>query len=169
MRVLGIDPGLANTGWGVIVSHQGRAHCMAYGCIKTLPSDELTVRLLAIYQDIKQVIEKYQPDHVGIEQVFFGNNSSSALATGQARGAVLVACAEASLALGEYTPLQIKQSVVGSGSADKKQVQFMVQRLLRLDHIPKPDHSADALAAALCYFNEHHMQQLLQSYKGDLT
>ena len=149
--VLGIDPGLANTGWGV-VSQQGlRLSCLAYGCISTEVSTPLAQRLKTIHEQMGAVIERFHPSCVGIETVWFGQNITAAFATGQARGAALVACAESNLDVGEFTPRQIKLAVVGTGSAEKDQVQYMVRKLLSLDHDPQPDHAADALAAAICY------------------
>ena len=151
MIILGIDPGLANTGWGVIETRGSATRCRAYGCIRTGADEEITARLKCIHDEVEAAIEKYGPDAVAIEQIYFGANSKSALATGQARGAALVACARSGLDVGEYTPMQIKQAVVGTGAADKAQVQYMVRSLLTLDHTPKPDHAADALAAAICF------------------
>ncbi len=165
MIILGIDPGLANTGWGIIETRSGRYRAHAYGCIQTHKSTDLAWRLKQIYDELNQVIEKYQPREVAIEKIFFGENAKSAMATGQARGAALVACAGCGLEMGEYTPLQIKQAVVGTGSADKAQVQYMVRELLKLDHIPKPDHCADALAAAICHAHLRRYHQLKRDYE----
>ncbi len=149
--ILGIDPGLANTGWGIVTQRGARLSCVAYGCVSTKKELDLGARLMKIHDQIHAVASKFAPEHVGIETVWFGDNVSSAFATGQARGAALVACAKHGLAVGEFTPSQIKMAVVGTGSADKAQVQYMVQRILRLEVAPKPDHAADALAAAICY------------------
>lgn len=149
--ILGIDPGLANTGWGVVRQMGPRYACLAYGCVSTDTSQPLEQRLLRIQTQIRAVIERYAPTSVGIETVWFGQNITAAFATGQARGAALVACAEASLDVGEFTPRQIKLAVVGTGSADKDQVQYMVKQLLGLEKAPWPDHASDALAAAICY------------------
>ena len=138
--VLGIDPGLAHTGWGIVEQ-----------CVATPASQPLAERLMKIHHQIGAVVERFRPECVGIETVWFGQNVTAAFATGQARGAALVACAEGGLAVGEYTPRQIKLAVVGEGSAEKEQVQYMVRHLLSLDRIPEPDHAADALAAAICY------------------
>ena len=149
--ILGIDPGLANTGWGIIAQQGSRLACLAYGCVNT-PSDmPLEQRLAKIHEQIGAVVQRYQPTCVGIETVWFGQNITAAFATGQARGAALVACAQAGLHVGEFTPKQIKLSVVSMGGADKAQVQYMVKQLLSLDSVPQPDHAADALAAAICY------------------
>lgn len=149
--ILGIDPGLANTGWGVIRVAKNRCSCVAYGCVSTPSHHELSQRLFKIYDQIRAVVRKYKPQSVGIETVWFGDNTSSAFATGQARGAALVACAEHSLSVGEFTPAQIKLAMTGTGSAEKQQMQYMVKQCLGLEDIPRPDHAADALAAAICY------------------
>ena len=149
--ILGIDPGLAHTGWGIVQQAGPRLGCVAYGCITTPASLPLAQRLAKIHEQIAAVIQRYKPHCVGIETVWFGQNITAAFATGQARGAALVACAQAELTVGEFSPKQIKLAVVGEGGADKEQVQYMVQQLLVLDCVPKPDHAADALAAAICY------------------
>ena len=149
--ILGIDPGLANTGWGIVVQRGSALVCRAYGCVQTSSREELSCRLKKIHEQIQAVVDCYQPVCLGIESVWFGTNVSSAFATGQARGAALVACAEAGLHVAEFTPRAIKMAVVGTGTADKPQVQYMVKQLLGLDDLPKPDHAADALAAAICY------------------
>lgn len=149
--ILGIDPGLANTGWGIVFQQGPRLACLAYGCVSTPAQIELSQRLAKIHGQIGAVIERYQPSCVGIETVWFGQNITAAFATGQARGAALVACAQAGLEVGEFTPKQIKLAVVGAGGAEKEQVQYMVKQLLGLSAVPKPDHAADALAAAICY------------------
>lgn len=153
MIVLGIDPGLANTGWGVIETQGGICRCRAYGCVSTKASDPIDQRLGAIFKEISQVIEAYHPTQLAIEKIFFSENERSAIATAQARGAAIVACANGGLEVGEYTPMQIKQAVVGTGGADKYQVIYMVRTVLALDHDPHPDHAADALAAAVCHAN----------------
>ena len=149
--ILGIDPGLANTGWGIVSQQGSRMECLAYGCVSTPTDMPLAQRLGKIHEQIGAVIERYQPTCVGIETVWFGQNITAAFATGQARGAALVACAQASLDVGEFSPKQIKLAVVGAGGADKSQVQYMVKQLLGLADAPRPDHAADALAAAICY------------------
>lgn len=149
--VLGIDPGLAHTGWGVVEQQGPRLSCIAYGCISTSAKAPLARRLGKIHQQIAAVIARFEPVCVGIETVWFGQNVTAAFATGQARGAALVACAERDLDVGEFTPRQIKLAVVGTGTADKEQIQYMVRQLLTLDRKPRPDHAADALAAAICF------------------
>lgn len=149
--ILGIDPGLAHTGWGVVEQRGSRLSCVAYGCVTTTADVPLADRLLKIHHQVRAVIERFRPSCVGIETVWFGQNVTAAFATGQARGAALVACAEMGLTVGEYAPNQIKMAVVGEGTADKAQVQYMVRQLLGLPGTPEPDHAADALAAAICY------------------
>ena len=160
MVILGIDPGLANTGWGVVETRGSVCRARAYGCVSTSSSESIDRRLGKIYEGIANAIETYAPSQLAIEKIFFGENYRSALATAHARGAALVAAAEAGLELGEYTPMQIKQAVVGTGSADKRQVIFMVRNILALDHDPRPDHCADALAAAICHANLTRTQRL---------
>jgi crossover junction endodeoxyribonuclease RuvC len=149
--ILGIDPGLANTGWGVIERSGADCRAIAYGCVSTKAGDPVAQRLSAIHDEIQAVIVRYRPEECAVESVFFGTNAKSAFATGQARGVALLATAGASLEIGEYSPVQIKSVVVGSGTADKHQVAYMVRTILGLDHEPKPDHAADALAAAITH------------------
>lgn len=153
MVILGIDPGLAHTGWGIVETRGSLCRARAYGCVTTLSSDSLDRRLGQIFSEIDQVIRTYSPSQLAIEKIFFGENQRSAMATAHARGAAIAACAQGGLQVGEYTPMQIKQAVVGTGSADKRQVIYMVRRILALDHDPRPDHCADALAAAICHAN----------------
>jgi crossover junction endodeoxyribonuclease RuvC len=149
--ILGIDPGLANTGWGVIERDGSRCRALAYGCISTKATEPLARRLARIHDEVRAVIVRYAPAECAVESVFFGANAKSAFATGQARGVALLATADAALELAEYSPVQIKSVVVGSGTADKNQVTYMVRTLLALDHDPRPDHAADALAAAITH------------------
>jgi crossover junction endodeoxyribonuclease RuvC len=149
--ILGIDPGLAHTGWGLVAQRGGSLRCLAYGCVSTTKEHDLASRLKKIHNQIAAVIARYQPTCVGIETVWFGVNTQSAFATGQARGAALVACAQHELKVSEFSPRQIKLAVVGTGTAEKDQVQYMVRHLLNLESSPYPDHAADALAAAICY------------------
>lgn len=151
MVILGIDPGLANTGWGVVEERLGSCRCRAYGCIHTAADDDLAQRLRRIVDDLAKAIERYQPDAAAIEGVYFGVNVRSAIPTAHARGAALVACSLAGVEVGEYTPMQIKQALTGYGKADKKQIQLVTASLLRLPGIPRPDDAADALAVALCH------------------
>jgi crossover junction endodeoxyribonuclease RuvC len=151
--IIGIDPGLAHTGWGIVETRGPACRARAYGCVATRSDEVLSVRLAKIYDEIERVIDRYGPTYVAIEKIFFGQNTKSAIATAHARGAALTACAKCGCDVGEYTPMQIKQAVVGNGWADKHQVTYMVRTILKLDHDPKPDHAADALAAAICHAN----------------
>lgn len=151
MIILGIDPGLANTGWGVIDRVGSRCVPVAYGCISTAARDPLGGRLARIHDELRDIIARYDARECAIESVFFGTNAKSAFATGQARGVALLATAERELALAEYSPVQVKSVIAGSGAADKRQVAFMVRALLDLDHDPAPDHASDALAIALTH------------------
>lgn len=151
MIILGIDPGLAHTGWGVIEQRGPRCLPLAYGCLTTHAGELLSARLRLLHDGIVEVIERYAPQECAVESVYFGTNAKSAFATGQARGVALLATADAALILAEYSPVQIKSVVVGSGTADKRQVAYMVRTLLLLDHEPKPDHAADALAVAITH------------------
>lgn len=160
MIILGIDPGLAHTGWGIIETRGSLCRARAYGCVTTKASDPTDQRLGMIFSELSRAIEAYHPTQLAIEKVFFGENTRSALATAHARGAAIVACSQAGLEMGEYTPMQIKQAVVGTGTADKRQVAYMVRTVLALDHDPRPDHAADALAAAVCHANLRRTREL---------
>ena len=167
MIILGIDPGLAHTGWGIVEARGALCRARAYGCVTTKASEPIDQRLGKIFAEISRAIETYHPTQLAIEKIFFGENTRSALATAQARGAAIVACAQAGLAVGEYTPMQIKQAVVGTGAADKHQVIYMVRTVLALDHDPHPDHAADALAAAVCHANLNRTKELSRRAAGD--
>lgn len=164
MIIMGIDPGLANTGWGIVETRGSLCRARAYGCVTTPSSDPLAQRLGDIYSHISEAIARYGPTQLAIEKIFFGENVRSAIATAQARGAAIVACAQAGLEVGEYTPMQIKQAVVGTGAADKRQVIYMVRNVLALDHDPRPDHCADALAAAVCHANLMRTQAITRDH-----
>src|SRR5919205_2101212 len=153
MRVLGIDPGTASTGYGVVGSGSGRLQALAAGVIETSPRSPLERRLADIHARVAELIEQHEPDAVAIEELYFGTNARSAFAVGQARGVVLLAAGQRGLECASYTPQQVKGAVCGSGRADKGQVQRMVQALLALPEPPKPDHAADALAVAVCHAN----------------
>lgn len=163
--ILGIDPGLAHTGWGIVRQQGSKLSCVAYGCVTTDTKASLDQRLLKINEQIEAVCERFHPTCLGIETVWFGENITAAFATGQARGAALVACAANGLQVAEFTPNQIKLAVVGQGHAEKEQVQFMVQKILALDATPEPDHAADALAAAICYATHDGFARASQRYE----
>lgn len=151
--VLGIDPGLANTGYGVVQRRAGRLVALDGGCVTTRPRTPAGVRLAEVHAALSAVIAEHRPDAVALESLYFGANASSALAVGQARGVAVLAAGQAGLDCHDYTPQQVKGAVCGSGRADKGQVQRMVQALLGLAELPRPDHAADALAVAICHAN----------------
>jgi len=151
MIILGIDPGTAITGYGVVVSDGEALEMLTCGAITT-PSDwQLPRRLQHIYAELTALIAHHHPTDAVVEKLFFSKNVRTALSVGQARGVALLAAAQAGLAICEYTPLQIKQAVVGYGRAEKRQIQQMVKLLLQLDAVPQPDDAADALALAICH------------------
>ncbi|HNY17106.1 MAG TPA: crossover junction endodeoxyribonuclease RuvC [Treponemataceae bacterium] len=151
--VLGIDPGLASTGYGIVAASGNRISYVTHGVIETSPKTARPERLLAIFREISAVIERYAPTEAGMETLYFAKNVTSAMAVAEARGVVTLALALHGIALGEYTPHGIKQAVVGVARAEKAQVQESVRILLGLPEIPKPDHAADALAAAITRLN----------------
>lgn len=151
MIILGIDPGIARTGWGVIEEKGSRVTALAYGCFETSSSDAAPLRLKNIYHKIMSVIDIYHPEALSIEELFFNTNAKTAFVVGQARGVVLLASVEKNLSIDVYTPLQVKIAVSGYGRADKAQVGQMVKTLLSLPDVPKPDDTADALAIALTH------------------
>jgi len=148
--VLGIDPGTAATGYGVVERSGSRLRAIDYGCLETLSTQELPRRLLEIHQAITELIATHQPQMLGVERLFFNRNVQTAFAVGQARGVVLLAAAEAGLPVFEYGPHEVKMAVTGYGRADKAQVQRMVQVVLGMAVLPRPDDAADALAVAIC-------------------
>ena len=158
--VLGIDPGLASTGYGLVAQSGSRLVYLTHGVIETSPKTPHQERLLAIYRGIAGVIELHRPTEAGMETLYFAKNVSSAMAVAEARGVVTLALALAGIPLGEYTPHGIKQAVVGVARADKRQVQESVRLLLGLPEIPKPDHAADALAAAITRINTADIARL---------
>ncbi|MDD7214632.1 MAG: crossover junction endodeoxyribonuclease RuvC [Clostridia bacterium] len=151
MIVLGIDPGLATMGWGVLKSERGRFETIDYGVVLTPKNETLPVRLAMLEEGVKKLVDKYTPDEIALEELFFNNNITTGINVAQARGVILLTCVKNCGRLYEYTPLQIKQALTGYGRAEKKQIQIMVKTLLRLDGIPKPDDAADALAVALTH------------------
>ena len=153
MIILGIDPGMAIVGYGVVEEKNNVLKPIDYGAITTPSTMETPQRLVAIYDAIQELIARFEPDEVAIEELFFNKNVKTALTVGHARGVAVLAAAKTGLNLYEYTPLQVKQSVVGYGRAEKAQVQQMVKVLLNLKDIPKPDDAADALAVAICHIH----------------
>jgi crossover junction endodeoxyribonuclease RuvC len=160
MVVLGIDPGLANTGYGVVERRGGRLLALDGGVVETLPGD-VGARLTEIFDRVGALVDEYAPDSVAVEELYFGANVRTAFAVGQARGVVLLAAGRRGVPCHSFTPQQIKSAVCGSGRAGKDQVQRMVQALLALDEPPRPDHAADALAAAICRHNAAPLEAAL--------
>lgn len=151
--VLGIDPGIADTGYGVVRADGNKLDCLAYGSIQTKAGMDLVDRLVILAERLDEIIKKYQPDRSGIEQLFFCKNVKTALVVGQARGVALLALRQNGLPISEFTPLQVKQAVSSYGGASKQQVQRMVKMILNMNEIPRPDDAADALAIAICAAN----------------
>ena len=151
MRILGIDPGVAIVGFGVIESDCGQQRMIQYGAITTQAGLPLATRLVQIGNDLEQLIEQFQPDELAIEELFFSKNITTGIAVADGRGVVLYTAEKMQIPIYEYTPMQVKQAVVGYGLAEKKQVMDMTRRLLKLKSIPRPDDAADALAIAICH------------------
>ncbi len=151
MRVLGIDPGIARTGWGTIKNENGKLKVENYGCIETNAKNEPQERLLKIYDGVIELINRFHPDEIAVEELFFNTNAKTAFIVGQARGVILLASAKKNLPVGIYTPLQVKVAVTGYGRAEKAQMGKMVKTILSLKSIPKPDDTADALAVGLTH------------------
>ncbi len=153
IRILGVDPGLAATGWGIIEAEGSKISTVDYGFIKTLPSDTPGYRLMVIHNTLRGIIEKYKPGQASIEDIFFARNKLSAIPVAQAKGVILLIMEQKELQTFVFTPLQIKQALTGNGRAEKEQVQEMVKLILGLKNKIKPDHAADALAAAICCYH----------------
>lgn len=151
MIILGIDPGYAIVGWGVVDYQNTRFRPLAYGAITTPADMEFSARLERIYDEMSLILAKYKPQEASLEELFFSNNKTTGIGVGQARGVILLACRKAGVPVSEYTPMQVKQAVVGYGKAEKKQVMEMTKVLLSLPSVPKPDDTADALAMAICH------------------
>lgn len=161
MLVLGVDPGTATTGYGFVRStSDGDLEVVTYGVISTPKNTTPESRLLTIYNEISELIALHRPETAAVEKLFFQRNVTTAMAVGQARGVVLLALVQKQLSIGEYTPMEIKQAVVGYGGADKNQVQMMVKAILHLDEIPRPDDAADALAVAICHSHSYRYSHL---------
>ena len=163
MIVLGIDPGYALMGWGAVESQGSRMTLLGYGCLETKAGTPMWLRLRTLQLGIRDLLQIYRPDDVAFEELFFARNVTTALMVGAARGAAIIAAAEYTENLYEYTPMQIKTSVTGNGHAGKEQVQLMVTKLLCLESVPKPDDVADALAGAICHsFTGEAMKKLIK-------
>lgn len=161
LRVLGIDPGIAIVGFGFIDKQGHKLVPVQYGSIQTEANTDSAVRLREIYEATVHLIDKYKPDAVAIEKLFFNKNVTTALTVGQARGVLMLAAVQKGIEIAEYTPLQVKQAIVGYGKAEKKQVQEMVRMFLHLQTVPKPDDVADALAIAICHAHSAGLQHKL--------
>jgi crossover junction endodeoxyribonuclease RuvC len=166
MLVLGIDPGTATTGWGLVRTDGEVLALVEYGTVCTSPDVALPQRLQTIYRELGEIFARHQPSVVAVEKLFFNKNARTAMAVGQARGVVLLAVADAGLPLHEYTPLEVKLSVCGYGRASKEQVQKLVQMLLGLDFVPQPDDAADALAVAICHLHSSRLEDLVAKHEG---
>jgi crossover junction endodeoxyribonuclease RuvC len=153
MRVLGIDPGTATVGWAVIEEVNGILLPVAFGHISTSKDNSEENRLAEVSGDLVSIIEKYHPTEAAVEQLFFFKNKKTIISVGQSRGGILLTLAQKGVRIASYTPLQVKQAVTGYGKAEKKQVQLMVQNILKLKSVPKPDDTADAIAIAICHIN----------------
>jgi crossover junction endodeoxyribonuclease RuvC len=153
MIVIGIDPGLARMGYGVIAVNNRKPEAVCYGCIESAPEQRTPERLLHIYTELSALIGRYPPAHIVVEKLFFTRNITSAMSVSEARGVILLAAEQQQIPVTEYTPNQIKQAITGSGRADKRQMQEMIMRLLHLSELPRPDDAADALSIALCHIH----------------
>ena len=151
MRILGIDPGLAIVGFGIVDKDNKGTTVVDYGVVTTHKDTPFPIRIKQVYSGVTRLIEKYKPDAIAMEELFFNTNTTTGIAVAEARGVALLAAIHKTDNLYEYTPLQIKQALTGYGRADKQQVQYMVKAILNLKAIPKPDDAADALAVALCH------------------
>ena len=160
--ILGLDPGTATTGYGIVEEKGGKLSLVDYGCIETKAGKELPRRLDEIYEDLNILIKKYNPDEIAIEELFFAANAKTAIAVGHARGVLMLSSEKSGKKIAEYTPLQVKQSITGYGRADKRQVQEMVKTFLKLGEIPKPDDAADALAVAICHIHSRKINNLIK-------
>ena len=151
MRILGIDPGVATIGFGLIEAEGGRQQMLRYGAITTPAGLPLATRLVQIADDMEELLRQFQPEEISIEELFFSKNITTGIAVAHARGVILCAAERAQIPIYEYTPMQVKQAVVGYGLAEKRQVMDMTRRLLKLKAVPRPDDAADALALAICH------------------
>ena len=151
MRILGIDPGTGRLGWGIVDHEKGIDTFITCGCIETKANTDLAVRLEIIYDTLVEIVKKYSPDEMSVESLFFATNAKTAIDVAAARGVVLLAGKKAHLPIFQYTPLQVKSALTGYGQADKKQIQFMITKILKLKETPKPDDAADAVAIALTH------------------
>jgi crossover junction endodeoxyribonuclease RuvC len=167
VRIIGLDPGTATTGYGIIDVIEGEPHVVDWGTIRTSADDETPRRLQIIYEELSDLLREHEPDAAAIEEVFFGRNITTAISVGQARGVLILALANAGLPVAEYSPPKIKDSVTGYGKADKHQVQLMVRNLLHLEETPRPDDAADGLAVALTHYQYSRYSSLVSAESHD--
>ncbi len=167
MMVLGVDPGTVATGFGVIRRDGSRFTCLYEGDVRTPAKAPMPERLHRIYTAVAELIETYRPDEVSVEDTFVSKNPQTAIKLGQARGVILLACAQARLSVTDYAPTAVKRAIVGYGGADKEQMIFMIQRLLNLPEPPASDHAADALGLALCHLSWMHHNRMTAPTKGE--
>lgn len=160
MRVLGVDPGTATTGYGLVEETADGLRVLAFGVISTPPEQALPQRLQTIYRELVALARRWQPEAAAVEELFFSSNARTAMSVGQARGVALLALADAGLEVAEYSPLAVKQALTGYGKADKHQMQEMTRLLLGLAEIPRPDDAADALAVAVCHLHSARLRML---------
>ena len=163
MRILGIDPGYAILGYGILDMTGNHFSVVTYGSVLTDAKMDMPSRLQVLYDSLSELIETYRPEEAAIEELFFNSNAKTAILVGEARGVAVLACAHGGLKISEYTPLQIKQALVGYVRAEKAQVQSMVKAILHLETIPKPDDTADALAAAICHGHSSGRSRLAEA------
>lgn len=161
LRILGIDPGIAIVGFGFVDKQGSKVIPVQYGCIQTEAHTPEEERLLHVYEGMKQLIDKYKPDAVALEKLFFNRNVTTAMTVSQARGVLVLSAVQSGLPVAEYTPMQVKQAMVGYGKAEKQQVQEMVRMFLKLQAVPKPDDVADALAVAICHAHSYTLNSKL--------
>ncbi len=168
MLVLGIDPGTATTGYGLVrETPEGGYDVVDYGVILTPKDASPDERLLMLYDQLNKIILLHRPDNGAVEKLFFSRNVTTAIAVGQARGVTLLAMAQQGIVITEYTPLEVKQAISGYGRADKHQVQVMVQAILSLDELPKPDDAADALAIAICHLQSYRLRSMMNTRQDE--
>lgn len=160
LRILGIDPGTATTGWAVLEEKNGEIFSVAYGDISTAKNGSDDERILEVSKDLKKVVEKYKPSEAAIESLFFFKNQKTVIQVAQSRGAILLTLRQNNVRVFSYTPLQVKQALTGYGRAEKKQMQQMTKSILHLNCVPKPDDAADALAIAVCHINSRKLNNL---------
>jgi len=161
LRIIGVDPGTARIGWGILEEQAGKLSARAYGCITTEKTDSLPNRLFVIYSSCKTLLSEYKPDVMSVEDLFFSKNVTTAIAVGQARGVILLSASEYGIPVVSYSPNTVKKTICGSGSADKHQVEKMITTILRLKDTPKPDDTADALAIAATHGFSYKMKAKL--------